>query len=225
MRVSKNCVQTLFVSLPFTNNIHPGQSLEIYIPVVNTKRYYSVSSIREGKNITIDVAVKDKGICSSWLCEKKNIGEPIFLEPSNGKFGNFCMKSNQIIALAGGAALGMVLCVLEDKLRNNQNIHIDLIHAVRFQEDIYDMKRINSLKKLYEKFNFYGLISREGTDVLGYVQGRAPEFLQNLIVKNKESSTSNFLMCGSDSLVNSCVDALKSKNIDDKQLVTESFGV
>lgn len=212
------------VRLPYMDIVCPGQSFELSVPELNIKRYYSVSAIENNKSIAIDVALKSKGGCSGWLCEQENINKPIHINSVNGGFGDFSKKSDQIVAVAGGSALGMILSVLEEKLLNNADISVNLIHAVRFRKDSYDEKRIHNLRSVYKKFNFYGLLSQEEEEFQGFFRGRAPEFLQSLFSENKVEASSNFLMCGSDSLIKSCMDVLSFRKVESQYCEIESFG-
>jgi NAD(P)H-flavin reductase/ferredoxin len=212
------------VWLPYVEIVEAGQSFELLIPELDLNRYYSVSSINKGVGVAVDVALKSVGGCSSWLCNDSNIGKAVYIKNLSPKFGDFTESTDQIIAVAGGSALGMILSVLEDYLKSNDNVRVDLIHAVRFREDGYDENRIKKLQKKYKKFNFYGLLSRQDLDSNGYFQGKAPDFLKALFSDNKVSKVCNFLMCGSDRLVKPCVSVLKCEMVESQRCEIESFG-
>ncbi|ALU45818.1 2Fe-2S iron-sulfur cluster-binding protein [Pseudoalteromonas rubra] len=203
-----------------------GQSLMVNIPALGQGRYYSVAGVDEGR-ISIDVAVKEQGICSPWLTDANNVNQTVELGQPEGKFGHSFPETNRCVAIAGGSALGVVLGIAEKWMKSGKISNVHLIHAVRYKAHSYDLSRLNHLKDTYPGFDFQIALSRENYEQGGFVPVRAPELLQNMFsleTAEKLTGTEHFLMCGSEPLINSCVELLKGYLVRASSIEAESFG-
>jgi ferredoxin-NADP reductase/ferredoxin len=204
-----------------------GQSCLIYMPELKLGRYYSVVTSTGYGQFKIDVALKANGVCSPWLSDRENIGKSIKLSNPEGGFGQIRGNADNYLAVAGGSALGVILGILENWLNSHPEMKITLVHAVRKRQDAYDLDRMRSLRRNFSGFDYLIALSRESVQEEDFLSQPAPELLNSMFsgtTKFKLSRTTHFLMCGSDSLINSCQKVIFSHSVSLNQCQIESFG-
>lgn len=213
------------VSFSYFDSAKPGASLEVNMPQLGESRYYSVSCINEGESVSIDVAKKNAGHCSTWLCDKRNVGQPVTIECRKGELGSAPGTPSQVIAIAGGAGLGMIMTVLENSLDRYKNTRIDLIHAVRHSEDTYDRGRVAELQRIHGNLNVCIAVSRDSIPTNEFFNGRVPELLAKMMADKEIAPRCRFIMCGSESLAGACRNAINKMRLTDVSFEIESFGL
>lgn len=207
-----------------------GQSVTLTIPGTTEGRSYSIVNVSPGK-LAVDVARRESGFYSQWLCDNAHIHQDLNISSPFGDFGSslddLSAETDRFVAVAGGSGLGMVLGVLEGWLRKYPEASVLLMHAVRYSSHCYDGSRLETMKKQYPAFDYRVAVSIEPSSSSAAVGERVPEILHEMF-RAKEGDqlkgTERFLMCGSQSLVNACLEVLKMHAVKNHQWEVESFG-
>ncbi|KIH86026.1 2Fe-2S iron-sulfur cluster-binding protein [Pseudomonas batumici] len=210
--------------------VQVGQSVTLTIPGTTDGRSYSVVNVSPGR-LAVDVARRESGIYSQWLCDSAHIHQELNISAAFGKFGaslnELSAEADRCVAVAGGSGLGVVLGVLEGRLREYPMASVLLMHAVRYSSHRYDGSRLEAMKKKYSAFDYRVAVSREPSPSSAMVAERVPAMLHEMFQAkegDRLKGTEHFLMCGSQSLVNACLEVLKTHAVKSHQWEIESFG-
>lgn len=207
-----------------------GQSVMLTIPGATDGRSYSIVSTSPGR-LAVDVARRESGFYSQWLSDNAHIHHDLNVSAAFGQFGasldDWPKETDRCVAVAGGSALGMVLGVLEGRLRKYPKASVLLMHAVRYSSHCYDGRRLEAMKEKYPAFDYRVAVSRESSSSSATNGERVPAILHEMFRAtegDRLKGTERFLMCGSQSLVNACLDVLKMHTVKNHQWEIESFG-
>ncbi|WP_196248188.1 2Fe-2S iron-sulfur cluster binding domain-containing protein [Pseudomonas chlororaphis] len=210
--------------------VQVGQSVTLTIPGTTTGRSYSIVNASLGR-FAIDVARREGGVYSQWLCDANHVQRDLNIGAAFGQFGaslgNLPSGTDRCVAVAGGSGLGMVLGVLEERLQEFPATSVLLLHAVRYPSHSYDSSRLEGMKNQYPAFDYRVAISRESSSNGVTVAKRVPALLHEMFQAkggDRLEGTEYFLMCGSQSLVNACLEVLKMYAVKNHQWDIESFG-
>ncbi|NWB99522.1 2Fe-2S iron-sulfur cluster binding domain-containing protein [Pseudomonas gingeri] len=218
------------VTLSSDCEVQVGQSVTLTIPGTTVGRSYSIVNVSPGR-LAVDVARRESGSYSHWLCDTNHVHQELGISAAFGQFGGslnrLSAEADRCIAVAGGSGLGMVLGVLEARLQECPAASVLLLHAVRYPSHQYDSRRLEAMKKQFPAFDYRVAISREPNSNGVTVAERVPALLHEMFEAkegDRLKGTEHFLMCGSQSLVNACLEVLKTNAVKSHQWEIESFG-
>ncbi|GAA61938.1 ferredoxin--NADP+ reductase [Pseudoalteromonas sp. BSi20652] len=212
---------TLF-SLIVNANVEPfeaGQFTKLSI-IEDDKRIaraYSYVNAPDNPDLEFYLIKVEGGLLSPRLAQLKT-GDTVLIERRASGFFTLgeIPQSEQLWMLGTGTAIGPFLSILQQKEVWQKYTHINLVHGVRFNNDLSYQPLINSLLQKHPKqLNYIPVVSREET--LQGLQGR----ITNAISANSLFTKANlipaptnaqFMICGNPQMVKDTTELLISKN-------------
>ena len=106
--------------------------------------------------------------------------------------------------IASGTGIGPFLSILADGKVWKKYKYVNLIHGVRYNNDLTYQDFINAYDKLFQQFNYIPLVTRE--PAIKGLNGRVTELIQNNELAkhlglNKFDEDSHFMICGNTNMV------------------------
>lgn len=201
-------VVTLYFKVPFTYKA--GQYVTVYFDETGDKagRAYSLSSYPGDKLASI--TVKKVGLFSGKL-HKLEVGDTLEISQAYG----FLMVDDDkpILAIAGGVGIAPIWSILRYTLAEDGNRRVVLLDSNKTADDIVFKDKIDVLERRYPNFEVNQFITREGRNRhVDIERDLPPDYLDMQIY-----------ICGPVDFVKEIWVQLKSKNVSDDQVATESF--
>ena len=213
--------ETLF-SLTVNADVEPfkaGQFTKLSIMDDDKRiaRAYSYVNAPENPDLEFYLINVADGLLSPCL-SKLQPGDTVLIERRATGFFTLdeIPQSEQLWMLSTGTAIGPFLSMLQQPEVWEKYQHINLVHGVRFNNDLSYQALINELLKVHpDKFNYIPVVSRE--EPLQGLNGRITNAIANntLFTHVKLEPTPNnaqFMICGNPQMVKDTTELLISKN-------------
>ncbi len=201
----------------------PGQYIQFRIPGTSEERAYSIASNPNEKNIVeLIVRLVPGGICTTYMFNKLQVGDEIFL---TGPYGDFYLREetdSPMVCVAGGsgsAPIRSILLYLRDKKSKRKIISF---YGGRTPKDIYFTEEYNKMgEKYFDDFTHIPAIS-EPEDGDGW------EGEKGLITEPMEKYLGDLTgyeayMCGPPAMLHFCTLLLKKHGIDENKIWYDEF--
>ncbi|MEL0639810.1 ferredoxin--NADP reductase [Pseudoalteromonas aliena] len=213
--------KTLF-SLTVNANVDPfkaGQFTKLSI-IDNDKRIaraYSYVNTPESNDLEFYLINVDDGLLSPRLATLQP-GETILIEQRATGFFTLdeIPPSEQLWMLATGTAIGPFLSILQQPDVWKKYKRINLVHGVRFNNDLSYQALINGILKEHPKqLSYIPIVSRE-EPLLG-IKGRITTAIKNntlfeYVKLNPTPNNAQFMICGNPQMVKDTTSLLIDKN-------------
>ncbi len=209
----------------------PGQYITVRVPMKNgltTMRNYSLSDRPSGEGFRISVkreVGQPDGLVSTYLHTVMNAGDTIEVGPPCGEFvlGNDD-NERPLIFLAGGIGITPLYSMLAQAIARNPKREIVFVHAC-LDETVQAFKdNLDQLANLSPALNLhYRYVSPKTPDSIGERAsiGVIDEALLDDLIETRDG---DYFICGPQGFMAAMGDVLKSWNIADAHIHTESFG-
>lgn len=215
-RITSDLINISF-SVPPGFRFKPGQYviLEFKEGGKITRRPYSIAS----KNVNeLDLCVNNVGgIASNYLFNLKEGDKVSFSEPT-GKF-TFSLesKNKEIYFIAIGTGIAPFRPMIYSLIKNKTKINLFFGNKLK-ETTIYD-KEFSKLANENKNFIYYNILSRTSDNVYPH-QGHVQDFITRLV---KQNSRAHFYLCGLKEMIDSCVNLLHEKGVQDEQIFYERY--
>ncbi len=190
------------------DNFISGQHIDVATHSDHLRRAYSICSGENDPYIEILLKVVPRGLVSTGLSQLKK-GDPVFYSEASGYFN--LKKNNRIhYFIANGSGIAPFLSFIKTN-KDIANFDYHLIHGL-------------SSRLQYNKLLEIGLIpdnkyiSCTSKDHSGFFSGRLTNYLEQ-----SNLPSANYYLCGNIEMIYNVMDILKSKNIDDDQILSEVY--
>lgn len=194
----------------------PGQHVPVTVTIEGRRvtRFYSISSCKYEKFLSITVKKQPEGLVSNFLNEKIQVGEILELGEATGNF--ILLKNNKqdLLFIAGGSGITPIRSMLYQLKKENLKLNIDVLYFSKTKNEIIFYEELKKLQNDFSNLKIHFILTDEK------VENFKTSFLnQNLIeelVPNFESRLS--FICGPSSLQKVSKELIPSKN-----LILENF--
>jgi len=204
-------------SVPDKFEFKPGQYviLEFEENGKKVRRPYSLASKKLNQ---LDLCVKDVGGPASKYLFNLKIGDEVKFIGPMGKFEiNRESKDKAMYFVATGTGIAPFRPMINSLLKNKNKIVL-IFGNKTTETSIYD-KEFQGLAKSNSHFSYYNVLSRT-EDKKYFPQGHVQDFLDKFV---KNNSKVHFYLCGMKDMINSCVNVLKEKAVQDNQIFYERY--
>ena len=214
-------IKCLKISPPKNFEFKAGQylSLTCYFNGEKFKSPYSIASAPNKEFIEFCVKLIDNGRASNFI---KNLKEGDKVELL-GPLGKFVIDKNSenkdLIFICVGTGIATFTSMIPSLLETGFKNKIILLKGFRNEDENLYEKEFSLLKEKYKNFEFYSILSQPkdpNFENKGYVQN----FLDKYV---SENFNGDFYICGLKAMIESVVEKLKEKNIDEKRIFFEKY--
>lgn len=201
----------------------PGQFLTFnwFIDGKKVVRSYTIcSSATQTGYIEIVPKRVDKGIVSSYLNDKAQLGLTVEAKGPSGQFYFDETKHRRIVLLAAGSGITPMMAILRYIDDRCLTTDVTLIYSI--QKDIIFEKELAQLKTRLPNFRYIVTLTKPDGDWKG-AKGRLNS---DLIKSNlgKDLTDTTFFLCGPKSFMDTAHQLLQALNVKEEQIKQESFG-
>jgi Na+-transporting NADH:ubiquinone oxidoreductase subunit F len=204
----------------------PGQYIQLEIPKYKLSstpefRAFSMASIpEEHQKIELYVGLVEKGIVSTYIHDYLKEGDELVMR---GPFGNFYYleSDRDILMIATGTGLAPIMSILRYMQKEKIQRKTTLFFGTRIEEDLYCVEELKNLEKELSDFTYVPTLSRvPDSSPWEGERGR----VTGLIEKNvAQGANLDVYICGNAEMVESCLKALKNKEIPEKFFYFDKF--
>lgn len=180
-------------------------------------RAYSISSYNEdSRKLKVIIKKAERGYGTNIIFNQFKIGDLVDLE---GPMGNELVpdkSADKILFIANGIGITPFIGLTKDVLLNYPNVkEVILLNGQRYEEDLLYDDYFKNLERLYSKFRYIPVLSRDKESSLrkGYVTD---------ILKEIDVTGSYVYMCGSKNMILDSYEILLNKGIEKEHISYES---
>lgn len=225
----ENDVVTSFYLKPVTKeklvSHKPGQFISIKPIKEGEKseevRQYSLS-MKPGEDFyRISVKKEDKGLISSYLHDKVNVGEEVYI---TDPLGTFVLKDSNkpLVLISAGIGITPVMSMLYEALdKNRKVIFVQVVQNSKLQTFKKEIKSLSNENNNLKTVIFYG--DPLESDKLGVDYDISGRITQEWI-KDNLPENGDFYFCGPVGFMKLIYNSLKSMDIEEESINYEMFG-
>jgi len=204
-----------------------GQYIYVRVPPYELSaqpvyRTYSIASDpAHGEEIDLQVRYVPRGISTTYIHRYLKVGDELTV---SGPAGDFRLRdsSRDILFVAGGSGMAPIRAMLLDMVAKRNPRRKRFFFGARSRRDLFLVEEMAELEKKLRDFRFIPALSEPlpGDDWDGET-GLIPE----VACRHLESAgNTEAYLCGSPSMVNACVEALRRKGLPDQLIFFDKFG-
>ncbi len=225
-------------------NYKSGQyiTLRFTIDGKEARRAYSMSSSPHEKTLAVTVKRVSKGLVSTYICNKLQVGDAVELMPPDGKFilplDYDAGKSYYF--MASGSGITPVISHIKSILEQEPQSCIFLLYGSRNEESIIFRQKLDSLQQFYsgqvyithilsqpkreKSLGLSGLFSKGTLNWQGLTGRITSQVVDKFLTDNPpRHKVSNYMICGPGNMIDHIMQYLQAKGIDKKLIHTEYF--
>lgn len=184
-------------------------------------RAYSISSTpSDDRHVEVIIRKVPEGICTTWVFDHLREGGELFL---SGPYGDFRLSETRAPAvfIAGGSGMAPIWSMLRDMRKRGDDRRVFYLFSGRNQDDLFLTEELFALEQELPNFQYVPCLTREpeGSDWQGE-RGRIPQVLPKYI---PDAADFEAYLCGSASLIDACVAALKQAGMNEANVFYDKF--
>ena len=197
----------------------PGQYVNIRVPGTDETRSYSFSNGPTEKQVSFLVRITDRGLMSSYLRDRAEVGDTLEL---TGPMGSFFLRESKrpALYLAGGTGLAPLLSMLHKQREDGFRQPVHLVYGVTRDEDLVHLDLLEELAGSVPEFTFDHCVADEASNAenKGYVTGLVgPEHAHDGDV--------DVYLCGPPAMVEAVREHLRRERITPAGFYYEKFAL
>lgn len=200
----------------------PGQYVQLKVPGIDVIRAYSIASDpKNNTEIELIIRLVPKGQATTFVHKAMKIGDKMTI---TGPFGDFFLREDSkkdIICVAGGsgkAPIRSILYALKDK---GMTRNVKYFFGAKTKKDLYYTEEFEQLSKEFPNFKYIPALSEPLAE--DNWKGEVGLITQVLDRHTKDLSESEGYLCGSPGMINACTKVLKGHNMQDENILFDSF--
>ena len=188
------------------------------------QRAYSIASpAYESNGIDLLIRLVPDGICTTWVHQYLKEGDQVKLV---GPMGDFYLResASEIVMVAGGSGMAPMISLLSDMAKNKNARKATYFFGAVTKRDLFYLDEMKLLEKDVPNFTFVPALSEPAAEddwhgATGLITKPLEDYLSTIDAKNAQG-----YLCGSPGMINACVNVMKSKGMDEKQIFFDPFG-
>ena len=210
----------------------PGQYLTLRADIAGeeVRRPYSICTTPQSGTLGVGIKHVEGGRFSGHALSRLKIGDSIDVMTPQGRFvyaGSDGDSGQDILLLAAGSGITPILSIAETALAHGHpDSRVTLVYGNRSTDSIMFRDRVEDLKDRHlDRFRVLHVMSREPRDV-ALLNGRVDDTKISALVEAgliAPAALSAAFLCGPDSMMTACRDALITAGMDAARIATEHF--
>lgn len=210
----------------------PGQYLTLRADIAGeeVRRPYSICTTPHSGTLGVGIKHVDGGRFSGHALSRLKVGDTIDVMTPQGRFvyaGGEDDPRQDILLLAAGSGITPILSIAETALAHGHpDSRVTLVYGNRSTGSIMFRDRVEDLKDRYlDRLRVLHVMSREPRDV-ALLNGRVDDAKISALVEAgliTPAALSAAFLCGPDSMMTACRDALITAGMDAARIATEHF--
>lgn len=184
-------------------------------------RAYSLSSVpSDDQQVEMIIRRAPEGICTTWVFDHLQEGQQVFF---NGPYGDFRLTPTgaPAVFIAGGSGMAPIWSILRDMRERKDARKALFFFSGRNQEDLFLTNELFALEQELPDFRYVPCLTREPEDSDWRAErGRIPQVLPRHV---PNAAGHEAYLCGSSSLIDACVGALKQAGINEASIFYDRF--
>ncbi|MBL7817313.1 MAG: ferredoxin--NADP reductase [Saprospiraceae bacterium] len=206
------------------------------------RRAYSICTSPMEGELAVTVKKVPKGLVSTQLCDKTEVGHAIQVMPPSGRF--FTPLSSDArkdyYLFGAGSGITPLMSILKTILEKEPMSKVNLLYSNRNEDSIIFKQELSNLQHKYEEQlivehilsqpkreksgGLSGLFSKGKTTWTGKVGRIAKAQVEAFLNENPmRSKTAEYFVCGPSGMIDAVEAALVAQNIDKKHIHIEHF--
>ncbi|MBD3317105.1 MAG: 2Fe-2S iron-sulfur cluster binding domain-containing protein [Chitinivibrionales bacterium] len=184
-------------------------------------RAYSISSPPSDNNhLELIVRKVPDGICTTWIFDHLNEGDPVRL---SGPYGEFHISNTDapIIFIAGGSGMAPIWSMLRDMKEHGNQRKATYFFGALSQNDLFFRGELQNLEQEMPWFTYVPALSREPAD--SDWQGERGLITDVVAGHFPDCSAHEAYLCGSPGMIDACVKALTKGNMPEEKIYYDKF--
>ncbi len=194
--------------------LYEGNEEEVY-------RAYSLASSKNDKGfIELIIGYVPNGICTTYVHNHLKPGDELLF---NGPYGDFYLRDTdkEIILIAVGTGMAPIRSILYQMEADGINRKTSYFFGARTLDDLILFEDMKDFEKRFSTLKYYPILSRpREEDQWNGDVGRVTDLIQQYIT---EGSNMEAYLCGSNTMIESTVQALKEKGIPEEAIYYDKF--
>jgi len=215
------------LTMPKGQRLHfkAGQFVLFDVPSIENPtdiqpRAYSIASPpSKNTELTFVIMNKEGGRATRWVKEMLKVGDMVRIQ---GPFGVFVLKEEnpkEYVFVATGTGLAPFTSMIPAVLARGDTRQIHLFFCVRYEEDLFCLDELRSLKKQYPNFHAHVSLSQAQESWKG-LRGRVQDIIPTII---KDFSRIQAYFCGSPEMVRTMKDWFSERGVEKKDMHAEGY--
>jgi ferredoxin-NADP reductase/DMSO/TMAO reductase YedYZ heme-binding membrane subunit len=216
-------VPTAGAALPF--QYKPGQHLSLTLPIdgKNVYRSYTIASSPSRPGCCeLTIKREDMGTASRHIHALKP-GDTLAITAPSGRFTFTGENANAVALLAAGVGITPLMSILRYLTDRRWGGQIYLVYANKTQSDIIFKKELETLAAQHPNLHITHTLTRDTDPLWPGLRGRITPDLLTSTIPNLQQTP--FYICGPTEMITATSALLRSLNVPEKNIFTESFGV
>ncbi len=212
---------------PSTIEFKAGQYIQLTAPPYGNNseevyRAYSIASATKDIHyINLLIGYVERGIVTTYVHKHLSQGNSLTF---TGPYGDFYLQNtdSEIILVAVGTGMAPILSILYELLEERSPRKTTFFFGARTKSDLFMLEEMEMFEKELPNFKFVPTLSRptEEDNWQGNI-GRVTNAIENLI--DKGDSTREAYLCGGTSMINSTVEVLLEKGMQEHLIYYDKF--
>ena len=204
----------------------PGQYVQLQVPryelTKNSEyRAYSISSSsEENRKIELCITKAAGGAVSTYVHDYLKEGEDLVI---SGPYGDFFLRESErdLLLIATGSGLAPIKSILHQIEKERIERKTTLFFGDRRRRDLFYYEILKGFERNISDFSFVPALSRATEeDQWQGERGRVTDLINKHV---SEKANIDVYICGSPAMVESCVDLLKKKGINEENIFYDKF--
>lgn len=204
----------------------PGQYIQILTPAYGdleeeVYRAYSIASSPEEKGfLDLFIGYVPNGSCTTYVHQYLKKSDQLTVI---GPFGDFYYKEGTcpMLMVAIGTGMAPILAILKYLSYNKINREVTFFFGARCKKDLFMLEEFDHLQQSLPNFTFVPALSRpEPEDDWTGETGRVTDLISKYVSEGTELEA---YLCGSPLMIDSVVDILKSKGVNEAFIYYDKF--
>ncbi len=184
-------------------------------------RAYSISSSPSDKQaVETVVRLVPDGICTTWVFEELNEGDPVDF---SGPYGDFMLTDSDrpCLFVAGGSGMAPIWSMLRDMREKGNRRPVTYFFGAVTQADLFYLEELRALERDEDWFTFVPCLSGEpsASDWIGE-RGRVTEVLERAV---PDTAPYEAFLCGSPGMIDTVVKVLTARGADESRIFYDKF--
>ena len=184
-------------------------------------RAYSISSPpSDSRAVETVVRLVPDGICTTWVFEELNEGDPVQF---SGPYGDFMLTDSDrpCLFIAGGSGMAPIRSMLRDMREKGNRRPVIYFFGAVTQADLFYLEDLCALERDEDWFTFVPCLSGEppDSDWTGE-RGRVTEALERNV---PDASPYEAFLCGSPGMIDAAVKVLAARGMAESRIYYDKF--
>jgi Na+-transporting NADH:ubiquinone oxidoreductase subunit F len=211
---------------PARMNVIAGHYVQLVCPpyaegIESTTRAFSVASNPvDNRHIELIVRKAPNGICTTWLFDYLQVGDPIEMTGPYGEF-HLSESASPMIFIAGGSGMAPFVSILNHMKNTNLKRRVEFFFGCNTIEDLYLMQAMQSFREVMPDFHFIPVVACPSPQ--SNWQGQTGLVTEAVRRSYTDLSGYEGYLCGSPGMIDASVKVLLDMGLPQDKIYYDKF--